>query len=460
MNTPVKELGNLMKPVSALAIVPKSSHITRVGRQAYNSMLVLAQAQGEGAEYFEAPLSRILTGFAAAKDAAKEVKRHLRSMMTTLVEWQSPSPAETPDWEACVLLAEARLKKVNGETWVRWAYAPTIRMELLNPQRYAQIKMQTVAQLRTHAAVALYEICARYRDNPSGVTSRQHWTWWLPVLTGAPLESRKTEYRFFKRDYIRPAIEDINEVSDLHIEVIEHKLGRSIDQIQFSVSKKISNKNELGATEAAPVDLTQIIRAQAVGIAAGFAEDMHFRFGIDSLRDALDALERRMTLKGQPPISDPTAYIRAVLNGSKSRKASDSTAMSKADAPLTTTAGEKVIVQDKSQKTPADLQPKDMRDEWERLRRAQMRQEIEALEPEDLKIQLQGLRQQLLNRGLESVIRRIDAGNWKSPIVLTHLVDFYARATHGEEWKTPSPIVLAEFEASRVLARGDEPVAS
>ncbi|MDF2461905.1 MAG: hypothetical protein K0Q43_140 [Ramlibacter sp.] len=431
------DLGNLLKPVSALAIVPKSSQITRVGRQAYNAMLVLAQGQGEGAEFFEAPLSRILTGFSAAKDTAREVKRHLRSMMTTLVEWQSPSPAETTPWKACVLLAEAHLDMVNGETWVRWAYPPTIRSELLNPQRYAQIKMQTVAQLRTHAAVALYEICARYRDNPSGVTSRQHWTWWLPVLTGAPAESRKTEYRFFKRDYIRPAIDDINEISDLHIEVIEHKLGRSIDQIQFRVTKKPSTSSVAAGTPASePMDVGQIVRAQALGIASGFAEDMHFRFGIAALRGALDALEKRMALKGQAPIADPAAYVRAVLNGTRAKKAAIGPPAQQPEAAVT--------VVDRSPAAPAipvhqaNL-PGDAQVAWEQQRFGQLKAEVESLDDEPRSLYLQGLRAELLARGgFQSLTRRIDAGNWKSPLVLTELVAFYGRSVYGQDWKLPA----------------------
>lgn len=420
------DLGRLTKPVSALALVPKTAQITRVGRQAYNSMLFLAQKQGDTSDpFFQAPLSQILTGFAAAKDAAKEVRRHLLTMLSTTVEWQSPSPAET-NWGACNLLAEAQLEKIKGETWVRWAYPPTIRAELLNPQRFAQINMTTIAQLRTHAAVALYEICARYRDNPSGVTSRQHWTWWLPVLTGSPKDTRKTEYRFFKRDYINPAIDNINEISELTVEIVEHKRGRSIEEIQFTVARKQQPASIDDRASPTPIDMSQIVRGRALGLPTAVAEELHYRFGIDALRIALDALERRNALKGQEPIADPIAYVRAVLKNGAHKP-----------APPSVPAPAEVL--------PASVSPKeapslvDERESWEKQRLAQLRQEVEALHPQELDTYLRGLRQALVERGgMHSLIRRIDAGNWKSPLVLHELISFYAKANYGHAWKEPA----------------------
>lgn len=421
------DLGRLAKPVGALAVVPQSSSITRVGRQAYNSMLFLAQQQGEGVDpFFQAPLSEILTGFAAAKDAAKEVKRHLRSMLTTLVEWQSPSPAEA-NWGACTLLAEAHLEKVKGVTWVRWAYPPSIRAELLNPQRYAQINMTTIAQLRTHAAVALYEICARYRDNPAGVTSRQHWTWWLPVLTGTPAEGRKTEYRFFKRDFINPAVDNINEVSDLTIAVKEHKRGRAIEEIQFSVARKPSV--EQGRARG-PVDMSQIVRAQGLGLPAGLAEELQYRFSVDALRLALDALERRNAVKHQEPIADPVAYVRAVVKNGRAHQV--------APAPAPAVATPSVLPP--VPPPPQALSLVEQRAAWEKQRLAQLRQELEEVHPDELATYLKQLRETLVARGgMQSLVRRIDAGQWRSPLVLHELIATYARANYGHAWNEPEP---------------------
>jgi hypothetical protein len=89
----------LRKPVNTLAIVPtKSSKITVLARKAYNVLLFIAQEQGLEHEVFRAPLQRILRGIDFNSNAKEIVKQHLRSMVSTTVEWQSPTAGEGEAW--------------------------------------------------------------------------------------------------------------------------------------------------------------------------------------------------------------------------------------------------------------------------------------------------------------------------------------------------------------------------
>ena len=102
----------IAKPVSALAMVPKTGAITRVGRQAYTVMMLIAREQGaeqEDSGMFAAPLNTVISGFDGTRGTSGELKRLLRSMVTHVVEWQSPSPGEINEWGACALLSEVRL---------------------------------------------------------------------------------------------------------------------------------------------------------------------------------------------------------------------------------------------------------------------------------------------------------------------------------------------------------------
>ncbi|MBK6388346.1 MAG: hypothetical protein IPF71_17090 [Rhodoferax sp.] len=92
----------IAKPVSALAMVPKTGAITRVGRQAYTVMMLIAREQGaeqEDSGMFAAPLNTVISGFDGTRGTSGELKRLLRSMVTH-VEWQSPSPGEINEWGA------------------------------------------------------------------------------------------------------------------------------------------------------------------------------------------------------------------------------------------------------------------------------------------------------------------------------------------------------------------------
>ena len=217
----------LRKPVNALAIVPQSVRITYLARKAYNVLLYEAQDQGIEQDVYRAPLEQIIRGVEFDSHDTALIKKHLRAMVTTSVEWQSPTAGEGVAWNVCGLLAHARLYKDRGQNWVEWSYAINLKQELLEPSVFARLRLEVLTQLRSHTGVALYEICSRYRD--IGRTARNPWRWWHPVLTGQPPDPAKLEkldYRFFKRDTLRGAIAEVSAITDLEVELIEHRKGR------------------------------------------------------------------------------------------------------------------------------------------------------------------------------------------------------------------------------------------
>jgi hypothetical protein len=70
------------------------------------------------------------------------------------------------------MIAHAELIQNGNELVLEWSYAPNIKQELLDPQRFAKMSLQVIAALNTMASVVLYEICCRYADNPSGLIAR------------------------------------------------------------------------------------------------------------------------------------------------------------------------------------------------------------------------------------------------------------------------------------------------
>jgi hypothetical protein len=416
------------KPVSTLAIVPKTGVITRVGRQAYTVMMLLAREQeveDDSTGLFAAPLNSVIRGFDGSKGTVEELKRHLRSMVTHVIEWQSPSPGETNEWGACTLLSEVRLTKKMGETWLSWAYPPSMRQDLLTPSRYAQIKRSTIAKFRSHAGLALYEICARYKDNPSHLTSKHSWHWWLPVLTGKPSPKEiKTEFRFFNRDTVKPAIEEVNEVSELIVSVF--KVGRTVQFLQFEVHEKPElTKKEL-VNASSPIDLSKLARAMQLGIEADFAEDMYIRYGEHFFAKAVDRLEARLNLPGKPILSRH-AYLKSLLVG----KAIDSEPI----APKVE-AGEGGALKSSSVSAinPATLKRQELQ-ESESARVQLIRAEIQALNDDDLKELLADLKSQYVEKGMPpAVMKRLEDGNWQSALIMGGLIRYYWKRTRGTEW--------------------------
>jgi hypothetical protein len=422
----------LKKPVNTLAIVPtKSSKITVLARKAYNVLLYIAQEQGIDQEVYRAPLQSILRGVDFNSNAREIVKQHLRSMVSTTVEWQSPTAGEGDAWNVAGLLAHAKVYKRSGENWVEWSFAPNIKQELLEPQRFARLRLDVISQLRRHSGVVLYEICARYRD--IGLTARQPWPWWRPVLTGSPdtEDSAKQEYRFFKRDVLKLAIAEVNAVTDLDVELIEHKQGRFISDIQFKVSKKQQEALPLRHPPQ-PVDLSQVLRATTAGIRQEDAEALIQTHGNAAMQAGLDALVKRAASEFPEPLRDPHRYLRALLESSTmsaAKKSVDDAQAKNAKSSMAATAA-----------------MEGWTSEWVGRRRAAVIAEFLALSAEEQSSWVERLRAHLVERGAHpSVRKRLDSHGWQHQLVIGELIRFYK----GTEWDKPTPQELLAIAAEQ-----------
>lgn len=304
----------LRKPVNTLAIVPKSEKITLTARKIYNVMLHHAQRQGATQDVYRVQFKAIATGIDFRSNNTEVIKQYFRQMATTGVEWQSPTTGEGVHWSVSALIAHAALIKQGNELFLEWSYAPNIKHELLDPQRFAKMSLQVQAELNTMPALALYEICCRYVDNPGGLTARQSWAWWRPVLTGSPDSAAAAylEYKIFNRDVLKKATKKVNEVSDLEIELIEHKQGRSVKDLQFRVRRKTPLKT-MQDRAITPVDLKTVAAAIKAGIAQDRAERLIAKFGPDAIEAALVVMQLRHDQSNLDPVRSPEKYLVTLL---------------------------------------------------------------------------------------------------------------------------------------------------
>ena len=155
------------------------------------------------------------------------------------------------------------------------------------------------------AGLALYEICVRYLTNPSHLTMREPWEWWRPILSGTPDteagDEAKREYKYFKRDYLRPAIAEVNAVTNIFVELIEHREGRRVAEIQFRVTER---KQPMLALDEHPnvFDSTLVDRMVKLGIPLKEAQTLYADSEENRIRAALQMTEQRMRSTTLPPV--------------------------------------------------------------------------------------------------------------------------------------------------------------
>jgi hypothetical protein len=160
----------------------------------------------------------------------------------------------------------------------------------------------------------LYEIGARYLTSPNGLTMREDLLWWASVLTGKS-DIKKVEYRDFNRFTIKKALVELDTLSEeFRLELIEHKKGRKVEELQFRVIRK-QQATLTGLKESAKnvFDLSLIERVVAIGVKRAEAEDLYAVTDEGALRAAVEHVEQRMKSTVLEPLKSPTAYLRDAL---------------------------------------------------------------------------------------------------------------------------------------------------
>ena len=310
----------LRKAVEAIAIQPKSGKITLLTRKLFNVLLAVAQQADESGDTYRALLSDIVANSAFDSNDTALVKEHLRRMVSVQVEWSTGTSSQKPGrkWGISTLIADAEILEdaATRRVWVEFSFAPKIKKKLLDPVQYARLSLQFQSQLRSSAGLALYEICVRYLTNPSHLTMREPWEWWRPILSGTPDseagDEAKREYKYFKRDYLRPAIAEVNAVTNINVELIEHREGRRVSEIQFRVSER---KQPMLALDEHPnvFDSTLVDRMVKIGIPLKEAQTLYADSEENRIRAALQMTEQRLRSTTLPPVRSPAALFKDAL---------------------------------------------------------------------------------------------------------------------------------------------------
>jgi hypothetical protein len=320
IETDVEDRKPLRKAVATLAITKASHAIHPVGRKVYNVLLWHAQ-QNPAARQYSLALATVSRQIEFGSRNYEVLKDACRAMTSTLVEWESPSKGEVSKWSVAPLLAGVDLVQRNGALFIEWSFGHNIQSQLLDPQRFANIRLSSVAKLRTVAGIQLYEICARYQKNPSKVTSRQHWTWWYEVLRAQPgsRSDKPVQYKFFKRDTLVRAVAEVNSATELQIEFEEFKEGRAVKDLQFSVHLKEAAGPAVPPRMPSMSFIDTVARGKLLGLAETAVDALLDAHGEAEVERGLALLEQRLAKPGLERITSAAKWLQAVLDDSAQR---------------------------------------------------------------------------------------------------------------------------------------------
>jgi hypothetical protein len=323
-----QETGEKFKKTNeAIGLRVSKGHLSFISRKLFNVLVLHAQKLGApglnapiesetAANYFWVPASEI------QRDASYN-SNDTKMLMEATAELQDIKITSETDKEwtsehlvsSVKIVNPAGLKKRGGRLWVGFAFAPEVLSLVMNPRTFTTLSLYYMTVLRTNAGLALYEAAKKHAwKEPVGMTERMPWEKWrdyLEGMAGEDMPDWKHQFKFFKDRVLKKAVIEVNTLTDIDVQAIEHKDGKRVIDLQFRVKKKSQGTLDLPAP---PVINSELIeRLKSLGLSKHEAESIFSTQPEKEIRDALDYTAKRAGDSKLPELLVPAAFFKEAL---------------------------------------------------------------------------------------------------------------------------------------------------
>jgi hypothetical protein len=318
-----RDLKEFRKTNEAIGLRVSEGRLSLLSRKIFNVMVYHAQrvrVKGQNApidteaakSYYWIPLVDVARDAAYDSKDTELLKEHAQELQNIRIHSEDAIQWTSERLVSSVKLVNPKgLNKKGGMLWFGFAFPPEVESMVMSPGSYTKLSVYYQALLRSGASLSLYEICRRYATNPSKVTNRAEWEWWYGAVTGNPVTDAIPEYKYFKRDVIKPAIAEINMVTDINIELVEHKQGRRVAALQFKVTQ--AQQSPLIFPAPPVIDGGLVERMMALGLTQEDACNILATTDDGKIRATLDLTESRVNNPKAAAVGSPAGYFKQAL---------------------------------------------------------------------------------------------------------------------------------------------------
>lgn len=219
---------NLKKHVAAVHI---NNRLTLTQRKASNVLLYNAYENLLTARVHRIRVKDLAEAIGFNTNNLEPLKEALKTLARTVLEWNIlDENGAHEEWGATTLLAQAVIK--HG--YCIYAYSPDLCEKLYRPEIYALLNLSIQRKFSSGYALALYENCLRYR--------RIGTTGWINLdnlkrLMGInETDAYYQDFRKFNDKVVKPATRQVNETSDLFLDIEYQRSSRKVAAVRFRVS--------------------------------------------------------------------------------------------------------------------------------------------------------------------------------------------------------------------------------
>ena len=245
------------------------------------------------------------------------LKDALKKLVSTPIEFNLRKDGED-DWQVMSILSSARIK--GGICTFR--YDEELAEKFYDPDIYAMINLRIQRKFDGAYALNLYENCVRFRPNDKK-THGSTGSWSLELfrsIVGATSDYYD-DFRRINSKIIKPAVAQINRVSDIFITPEIIKEGRNVVGIRFDIANNPSIENQTtldGLSLKESVDTHSDIKSLPVYkmlLKHGVSERLAIRMLAEEGEERMQQLVRYTEEKNrQRTIKSTGAYIKKLVD--------------------------------------------------------------------------------------------------------------------------------------------------
>ena len=226
-------LAKINEVIKASPAIQIQSRISLLQRRAWNVLLANAYNDLPDKDIHSVSMVELAAKLGFGDGNQEYLKEVLKSIVDCKVEWNLLNKDNKQVWGIAGLLASVEIE----EGICSYEFPKPLRLKLHNPRVYAKLNLRLQNRFRSRYALVLWEICFDYFDTDRD----QGETPFIPLEVFKSLMGlEKDEYPIFKelnRNVIKPAIKEINDLTDYHVEVEHKRLGRRIGELKFRITK-------------------------------------------------------------------------------------------------------------------------------------------------------------------------------------------------------------------------------
>ena len=224
------EINEVIKASPAIQI---QSKITHLQRRTWNVLLANAYNELPNKDIHRVSVAELAKKLGFNSHNEDYLKETLEALVDCTVKWNVLGKDKKERWGVAALLASAEIE--NG--LCTYSFAAHLRYKLYNPRIYTKLNLPLQNQFTSRYALILWEVCFDYFD----LSRNEGETPFMPIETFRELMGLEAgEYSLFKvlnRDVIKPAIKEINALTNFFVEVERKRIGRRIGELKFRISR-------------------------------------------------------------------------------------------------------------------------------------------------------------------------------------------------------------------------------